>query len=115
MSYPQFVEVLSLLAICAAGRLRLLYPNVAGPDPSPAMDGSRNDEKLTDSSADTGTSRSGGPLSEIESAGAGHGVAWGDKTKSRNTARGELFLRKAMHVRAAMKLKSGRYCDETWR
>lgn len=33
MTYPQFVESLSLLAIYAAERLRLFYPNIAGTNP----------------------------------------------------------------------------------
>lgn len=109
MSYPQFVEVLSLLAISASDRLRLLYPDVAGPDPSVAVDGSLTDEKLADSSADTGTSHSGRPLSENESAEAGHGVGRGEKTKSRNNAGGQPVHRKEMDVPVAMKLKGGRY------
>lgn len=34
MTYPQFVESLSLLAIHAAERLRFLYPDIAGTDPN---------------------------------------------------------------------------------
>lgn len=113
MSYPQFVEVLSLLATSAADRLRLLYPDVTGPDPSLAVEGSRTDEKLTDSSADTGTSRGGRLLSESKSAEVEHGgVGRGGKTKSRNNAGGQLIHRKEIDVRVSMRLKSGRYGEK---
>lgn len=45
MSYPQFVEVLSLLASSAAGRLRSLYPDVAGAEPVIRGDGALSEEE----------------------------------------------------------------------
>lgn len=98
MSYPQFVEVLVLLAASAARRLRHLYPDVAGePAPSPTKRDPRNSDSLADSSAHNGRS----PF-ESESAGEERrvGVGGGAKEKTGNT------------VRAALKLRNGRFVQK---
>lgn len=51
ISYPQFVEVLSLLAGSAAGRLRSLYPDVAGAPGMCARGALRADEHVVGGSA----------------------------------------------------------------
>ncbi|CBJ29850.1 hypothetical protein Esi_0163_0029 [Ectocarpus siliculosus] len=104
MSYPQFVEVLSLMAIPAAGRLRRLYPNVAGPEPPAAVVGPRHRNTPTNSTSDGTTSRGGGggPLAlEITSEEAGRRDEAGEGSGNERS----LFQRKARHVRAAMRLR----------
>jgi len=106
MSYPQFVEVLTLLATSASSRLRLLYPDVAGSVQSATKEASRNSGGLSESSADTTTSLAG--RSPVESDSLGVGVTGDDNEKTTNAA-GQLVHRTALNVRAAMKLKTGRY------
>ncbi|CAM9404677.1 unnamed protein product [Ectocarpus fasciculatus] len=111
MSYPQFVEVLSLMAISAAGRLRRLYPDVAGPEPLAAVVDPRPRNTPTNSTSDGTTSRGGGsrggggPLAlEIASEAAGRSADKGEAGEDSGNAR-SLFQRKARHVRAAMRLR----------
>lgn len=63
MLYPQFVEALCLLATAAAGRLRSLYPDVAGKEPSIGrtheVDGILADESLGPKAVGYGASRIG--------------------------------------------------------
>ncbi|CAN0275302.1 unnamed protein product [Ectocarpus sp. 6 AP-2014] len=104
MSYPQFVEVLSLMAISAAGRLRRLYPDVAGLEPPAAVVGPRHRNTPTNSTSDGTTSRGGGggPLAfEITSEEAGRRDEAGEDSGDERS----LFQRKARHVRAAMRLR----------
>lgn len=114
MSYPQFVEVLALLAISASNRLRLLYPDVAGPLPSVTKEPSRNSDGLAESSADTATSRAGRSPVASDSPGAEDGgvLGSGDNERTTNTA-GQLVHRKAITVRAAMRLKNERFVCTT--
>lgn len=111
MSYPQFVEVLVLLAVSAARRLRTLYPDVAGdPAPSSTKRPPHNGDSLTDHSANTITSHIGRSPFDSESAGVEQrvDVGGGAKKKASNPA-GQLIQRKAVDVRAALKFKQGRF------
>lgn len=90
VSYPQFVEVLSLLAGSAAGRLRSLYPDVAGAEPGISARGaSRADEHVVGGSA---ASRPGvvsagqSKLSALEKESTGASEGSGKHTRRRNDA-----------------------------
>lgn len=107
MSYPQFVEALSLLSASAAGRLRPLYPDVAGPEPSAVAYGLCNTDELTVCRTDKLTDLDKPSAVARESAAAGRGVDGGEKGEISNNA-GKHTLRKAMHVRAALRLKNAR-------
>ncbi len=110
MSYPQFIEVLTLLATSASSRLRLLYPDVAGPVPSVTKEPSSDSDVLAESSADTATSRAGRSPVASDPPGAGAGGVLGSGDDERRTnAGGQLVHRKAMNVRAAMRFKNGRF------
>ncbi|CAB1118642.1 unnamed protein product [Ectocarpus sp. CCAP 1310/34] len=105
MSYPQFVEVLSLVAISAAGRLRRLYPDVAGPEPPAAVGDPRHRNTPTNFTSDGTASRGGGgggPLAlEMTSEEAGRRDEAGEGSDNARSP----FQRKARHVRAAMRLR----------
>lgn len=111
MSYPQFVEVLSLLASSAAGRLRFLYPAVAGGEPCVGVHGALKPDKVGNSEpADVGiassTRQCGFSAIERESDGASD-VGGGEQARSR-TGAGGLARKKATSVRAAVRLKGAR-------
>lgn len=111
MSYPQFVEVLVLLAASAARRLSNLYPDAAEePAPPPTKRPPRNSDSLTDSNANTTTSRNGRLPFESELAGEERrvDVSGGARETTRNPA-GQPIHRKANDACAAMRLKSGRF------
>lgn len=114
MSYPQFVEVLVLLAVSAARRLRTLYPDVAGePAPSPTKRPPRNSDHLADSSGNTTTSRNGRSPFEGESAGVERCVdVGGDGKETTSNPAGQLIHRKGIDVHAAIRFKNGR-CRES--
>lgn len=92
------------MVISAAGRLRRLYPDVAGLESPAAVVGPRRRNTPTNSTSDGTTSRGGGgdPLAlEITSEEAGRRDEAGEGSgNARN-----LFQRKARHVRAAMRLR----------
>lgn len=98
MSYPQFVEVLVLVAASAARRLRNLYPDVVGePASPPTARGPRNSGSLTDASGNDGTNNNGSSAFESKSAGAERRVDLGGAAKA---------------VRAAMRLRNGRFVQK---
>ncbi|CAM9330078.1 unnamed protein product [Scytosiphon promiscuus] len=107
MSYPQFVEVLSLLSASAAGRLRPLYPDVAGPEPLAAAQSFCNIVDLSDCSEDKTTGLGTSFNLEKESAGADRGIDLGDENGTSKNA-GKHSRKKAMHVRAASRFKNAR-------
>ncbi|CAM9359647.1 unnamed protein product [Hapterophycus canaliculatus] len=109
ISYPQFVEVLSLLSASAAGRLRSLYPDMAGPEPSTAVRGSRSSDLIGCKAART-TDLDRAFAHTRESAGAGRDVDRVRKDEASNNAR-KHTIRKAMHVRAALRLKNARFAS----
>lgn len=107
LSYPQFVEVLSLLARASADRLRALYPDVAEEKTRGAVEGAPNvDESAADSVVDSSVSRNGRSTCKGNSTGA-LSVGDGGVDRNRNNA-GKSTRFKAVHVRAALRLNASR-------
>lgn len=110
MSYPQFVEVLVLLAASAARRLRNLYPDAAGePAPRPTKRPPRNSESVTISGA-TSSRNDSSPCESKSKMGVEPIIDVDREAKETmsNPAQ-QPIQRRAIDVRAAMRLKTGRF------
>lgn len=108
ISYPQFVEVLSLLATAAASRLRSLYPDVAGVEPCIRIQGSSGVEQsaidgATGSGVDLSGSRSGPSAFDKDSPARVPGVVGVDKAKD-GANLGGVVRKRAINVRAVLRM-----------
>lgn len=118
MSYPQFVEALALLARSAAGRLRLLYPDVAGMEPRAVSQGTpKADEISFREVAGSGVHHSvhcSGP-SVVEMRPV-MGAVVGEEEHSKHSTNAETPAHiKARGPRAALRSSGSRYLKQTWR
>lgn len=106
MLYPQFVESLTLLAIHAAERLRLFYPDIAGTDPNKSIPDAPKAEDKSSSRIHAGARRNYRSTVDKYS----QRVPGVGSRKEARGRRGDLTCNKAVHALPAVQLVPGTMC-----
>lgn len=109
MTYPQFVESLSLLALYAAERLRVFYPDIAGAIPKNVTPGAptRKADGEASSRAHAGTRRNDRSTVDKNDS---QRVPGADSRKGARGRPGDLACNKAVRALPAVQLVPGTRC-----